>query len=225
MPQVSVPYNAEGNSYAFRAEHCNVRLQRAMTDVFRRAGLANVTIQSLDVRGLLAARSGADVGRHRRRRTPTVASTCASSFCEAMAEQTGGRAVVRNNDMERQVRPLIEESSFYYLLGVEAPAVKDDGRLHEIQVRVARTDVDVRTRRGYFAPTPDERRDARASSDGDAVSAMAGPLPKADMPLDDQRAARSPTRRRRKARRSRSSWVSRGRMSDEGWRERSACRS
>ena len=155
-PQVSVPYSAEGNSYAFRAEHCNARLQRAMTELFRRAGLANVTIQALDVRGLLAGDQA-----------PTLAAIGAVStsggidlrveFLRGVAEQTGGRAVVRNNDLEREVRPLMEESGFYYLLGVEA-SVADDGRLHAIQVRADRPDVEVRTRRGYYAPTPDERK-------------------------------------------------------------------
>jgi hypothetical protein len=105
-------------------------------------------------------------------------------FLRGIAEETGGRAVVHNNDVERQVRPLIEESSSYYLLGVEAPTVKDDGRLHEVKVSVARSGVDVRTRRGYFAPTPEERRRMTASLPGDAETAMTGPLPKADVPLE-----------------------------------------
>jgi hypothetical protein len=154
-----------------------------VTDVYRLAGLANVTIQSLDVRGVIATDQA-----------PTLAAIggvetnggidLRVEFLRGIAEHTGGRAVVRNNEMERQVRPLIEETSFYYLLGVEAPAVKEGGRLHEVQVRVARTGVDVRTRRGYFAPTPDERRGSVPSGAGDVLSAMAGPLPKADVPLD-----------------------------------------
>ncbi len=182
-PQVSVPYSAEGNNYAYRAEHCNVRKQRALADVYRRAGLANVTIQSLDARGLIATD-----------RAPTLAEIGAIDtnggidlrveFLRGIAEQTGGRAVVRNNDMEREVRPLIEETSFYYLLGVEAPTVKDDGRLHQIKVSTARPGVEVRTRRGYFAPTPEERRRMVATETGDAEAAMTGPLPKADVPLE-----------------------------------------
>ena len=182
-PQVSVPYSAEGNNYAYRTEHCNVRKQRALTDVYRRAGLANVTIQSVDARGLIATD-----------RAPTLADIGAVDtnggidlrveFLRGIAEQTGGRAVVRNNDMEREVRPLIEETSFYYLLGVEAPTVKDDGRLHDIKVSVPRPGVDVRTRRGYFAPTPEERRRMVATESGDAEAAMAGPLPRADVPLE-----------------------------------------
>ena len=154
-PQVSVPYFAEGNNYAYRTEHCNVRKQRTMADVYRRAGLANITIEAIDVRGLQASDPAPTLA------TIGVVDTSGGidmrvEFLRGIAEQTGGRAVVRNNDAEREVRPLIEESSFYYLLGVEAP-VADDGRLHAIKVNVTRPGVEVRTRRGYIAPTPAER--------------------------------------------------------------------
>ena len=176
-PQVYVPYNTIGNTDAIHEENCNTLKQRLMTEVFRRASLANVTIQAVDVRGLLPGASGAQPPN-------TGGIDLRIQYLQAMAEETGGRAVVRSNDMERQVRPLIEESSFYYLLGVEPPVAKDDGRLHNIKVTVTRPGVEVRTRRGYFAPTPDERKRMIANGPGDASAAMAGPLPKSDVPLE-----------------------------------------
>jgi VWFA-related protein len=178
VPMVFVPYNLIGNTAPIQQEHCNTLKQRTMTDVFRRASLANVTIQSVDVRGLLATDRAAPPP------PPNANFDFRVQYLQAMAEETGGRAVVRNNDMEHQVRPLIEESSFYYLLGVEAPRVADDGRLHAIQVRVNRPGVEVRTRRGYYAPTPEERKRTLAMEAGDVAAAMAGPLPKTDLPLE-----------------------------------------
>src|SRR5262245_3691413 len=181
-PQVSVPYLAQGNSYLFRIEHCNARKHRAMADMYRRANLANVTIQAIDVRGLVAGD-----------KAPTLASLgvvdtsggidLRVEFLRGIAEQTGGRAVVRNNDAEREVRPLIEESSFYYLLGVEMP-IANDGQLHTIKVDVSRPGVEVRTRRGYVAPTSEERRRMLSAAPASAGTAIARLLPTADLPLE-----------------------------------------
>ena len=181
--QVSTPYDAEAKSYLFRVEHCNVLKQRAMADVFRRAALSNVTIQAVDARGLVASD-----------RAPTLGDIGAVDtaggidlrveFLQTMAENTGGRAVVRNNDGEREVPALFDETSVYYLLGVEAPPAGDSGRLHRIQVQVGRPGVDVRTRHGYYTPTPDERKAAAAAATSGVDTAIADVLPRADLPLD-----------------------------------------
>jgi hypothetical protein len=101
-----------------------------------------------------------------------------------MSEDTGGRAVVRTNEMEREVASLFEESSAYYLLGVAAPPGRDDGRLHHIKVTVDRPGAEVRTRRGYYAPTGAERRRLAARAGRDVETAMAGVFPKTDVALD-----------------------------------------
>jgi VWFA-related protein len=179
--QVPVPSDPIGKAYIYRVEHCNATKQKAMSDAFRRAALSNVTLQAVDVRGLQAtdrAPTLGDIG---------VAETTGRidprvEFLRAMAENTGGRAVVRNNDMEREVPALFEETSAYYLLGVEAPPANEPGRLHRIQVRVGRPGVETRTRHGYYTPTPQERR--MATNPGDVAAAIAGVLPRTDLPLD-----------------------------------------
>jgi VWFA-related protein len=181
--QVPVPYDAIGKSYIFRVEHCNALKQKAMADVFRRAALSNVTIQAVDARGLLAADRAAtlsDIGAVE----TTGGIDLRVEFLQTMAESTGGRAVVRNNDMEREIPALFEETSAYYLLGVEAPPSSDNGRLHRLQVRVDRPGVEVRTRHGYYTPTPDDRKAAAATVAGDVNTAIAGVLPRTDLPLD-----------------------------------------
>jgi hypothetical protein len=148
-------------------QHCNAIQRKTMDDAIRQAALANVTVQAIDVRGLLP--SGIDLR---------------ISYLQAMSEDTGGRAVVRTNDMEREVPALLAETSAYYLLGVEAPRGRDGGRLHAIRVEVDRPNVDVRTRRGYYAPTVAERRQLAARADRNVDLAMAGVLPRADIPLE-----------------------------------------
>jgi VWFA-related protein len=179
--QVPVPYDPIGKSYIYRVEHCNAAKQKAMSDAFRRAALSNVTLQAVDVRGLLPgdrAPKLSDLG---------VVETTGGidlrvEFLQAMAENTGGRAVVRNNEMERELPALFDETSAYYLLGVEAPPATDPGRLHRIQVRVGRPGVETRTRHGYYTPTPEERK--AAANTGDLDTAIAGVLPRTDLPLD-----------------------------------------
>jgi len=49
----------------------------------------------------------------------------------------------------------MQELHYQYVLGFTPPV--QDGRLHEIQVRVRRPDLIVRARQGYLAPTADGR--------------------------------------------------------------------
>ncbi len=164
---VDVPYNPIGASAAYAHQHCNALKQKAMMGAIQRASLANVTVQAVDVRGVTPSGIDLNIG-----------------FLRAMSEDTGGRAVVRTNEMERQVPALFAETRAYYLLGVEAPAVRDDGRMHAIRVEVGRPGLEVRSRRGYYAPSAAERRRGATSGDRGGDAALAGVLPKADLPLD-----------------------------------------
>src|SRR5688572_4766050 len=74
---------------------------------------------------------------------------------QTVADWTGGRAVLNTNVPEESVRPILDESSAYYLLAFQTTDVKRDGRFHPITVKVNRPDLQVRTRKGYYAdPVP-----------------------------------------------------------------------
>jgi hypothetical protein len=100
-----------------------------------------------------------------------------------MAETTGGRAIVNNNDMERGVRALLDESASYYYLGVERPIARRDGEFHPIQVRVNRPGLDVRTRKGYYEPTKKAQQALAARLPRPIDRAITGALPQGDFPL------------------------------------------
>jgi VWFA-related protein len=143
-------------------DNCEQRKHDAMLDVFRQAALANVTISAIDPNGIGG-------GGH-----------SYPEFLRTIAENTGGRAVVHDNDPEREVPALLLESSSYYLLGFESASRSSDGAFHRIGVKVPGRDLEVRSRIGYFAP---KGRETKAAAAGSLEAAIAGHLPKADLPL------------------------------------------
>jgi VWFA-related protein len=170
----------DGQQYLSLVLACNLRKRDAMVRVFRQAQLSNVTIQAVDPKGLVVG----DIGPINPSAPLSGLSTQRLEFLKTMAETTGGRAVVNSNAPERQVTALFDETRSYYLIGVDSGARTDDGKLHRVQVQVNRPDVEVRTREGFYTPTAKERREMAAQPTRSLDEAIAGPLPKGDVPLD-----------------------------------------
>ena len=72
---------------------------------------------------------------------------------QELAEQTGGTFAV-HNDISGAIREAVEDASNYYLIGYHPPANSFDekGRLkfHQVEVKVKRTGLKVRTRHGFY---------------------------------------------------------------------------
>lgn len=169
---------------------CNRRKRDALHDSIRNAQLANATIQSVDPSGL-------DLGRLKVsgfRPANNIAgpnnilrddSTRRTELLRSVSEATGGRAVLNNNDMERQVPGLLAESSTYYLLGIERPAAMAPDRFHSVKVRVNKAGLDVRTRSGFYEPGVREQEVAADLGESrDVMLSIAAPVPRSDFPLD-----------------------------------------
>ena len=162
-------------------------LQRKTEQVFLNAQRANVTIYPIDPAGLdgmnqyLAARLGPGnlgVAKHK--------ATVVQDYLAAAAANTGGRTVMNTNDFEPGITGIFEENASYYLIGFERGDVPSDGKLHKLQVKVNRDDVEVRTRSGYYAPEPEKpnkKLDAMTPEAAALARSMAGILPLAGMPL------------------------------------------
>ena len=96
-----------------------------------------------------------------------------------IAENTGAEAFVNTNTPERALRQVVREASAFYLLGYSSTRNPQDGKFHKIGVKVKRSGIDVRARRGYWAPNATEiekaRTDAAAAEaiPADVTSAMA----------------------------------------------------
>jgi VWFA-related protein len=150
-------------------------------DVIRAAAKSNVSIYSIDPRGLtdqgdqnieLAGVQPGDSinGPQLNQRGLQNELRLQLNSLRTFAEQTGGFAVVSRNDFADAFRKIVEENSSYYVLAYYPPNPKPNGRYHSIQVRVSRPGLTVRARDGYAAPT------AKALAASASAAKTTGPL-------------------------------------------------
>ena len=122
----------------------------AYRDAIRAANRHNVAIYPIDLLGLTNRMTGPldlRMGRNGE-------ELKRMSALRAIAEDTGGEAVVGTNNYEQMFAQIATDTSTYYLLGYQPSVYHCDGRFHTITVRVKRAGAVVRARRGYFAPEP-----------------------------------------------------------------------
>jgi len=68
-----------------------------------------------------------------------------------IADLTGGRAFYDTNDIEGAIRKAIDDSAVTYTLGYYVSEDNWDNKFHKIKVKVTRSGVSVRTKKGYLA--------------------------------------------------------------------------
>src|SRR6202161_4050210 len=153
---------------------------RAATDAANRA---DVSIYSIDSRGLLAAPPGGDVTTNAA--TGTSMFTGASVFHQTdqredsrdtlatLSTDTGGKAFFDLGDLSDAFPKIQQENGGYYLIAYNLGAeVKRDGRWRSIHVKVNVPGAHVRYRDGYYAPRDFQHleKEDRAQQLADAVN-------------------------------------------------------
>jgi len=126
--------------------------------VIRSANRAGASIYPIDPRGLVAARGSDEVGR----------DTAGQDALLALANDTGGRAVLRSADLADDLSRIARDASSYYLITFQSER-EADGRFHALDVRVRRPGVQLRARKGYWATLADSVRLSRLSTSAQAV--------------------------------------------------------
>jgi len=115
----------------------------------------NVGIYAIDPRGLPTGKRGvikpAGVPDEDYFSTATVR---AHQGLYALAEDTGGFALLKSNDVAPVFNRIVSDSSRYYLLGYIAPPAPSRARYRRLEVQVNRPGVRVRARPGYYATPP-----------------------------------------------------------------------
>ena len=105
----------------------------------------------------------------------------------AMAEETGGFAAVRTNDIAAALARIARENSTYYLLGYHSDSTRSPGRFRKIEVRVRKPGLRVRARRGYVPADPKAAKAREAAATGGTSpalrAAMSSPVPVGDVAL------------------------------------------
>jgi VWFA-related protein len=152
------------------------RLALQMSNAFRDANRANVNVYTVDVCGL---RSPPPPGPP----PPTCQPGLEIDYLNTVAAATGARAVVNTNDFEPGIAAIFVENSSYYLLGYHSTDTRLDGKLRRLDVRVNRPGVSVRTRSGYVADRPDDAKRKAELEASPLGAALAGVLPKGDLPM------------------------------------------
>lgn len=127
-----------------------------LEDLIRTANTNNTAIYTLDPRGLVGG---------------------VADQLWLLAERTGATAFVNTNTPEKALRQVIKDASAFYLLGYASTRNPADGKFHQIKVRVKRSGVDVRARKGYWAPSASDMdraaREAATAPPNDVTEALA----------------------------------------------------
>jgi VWFA-related protein len=71
-----------------------------------------------------------------------------------LADGTGGSFFRNRNDLGAGLKAQAHGPETVYLLELSLDGVKEDGKYHDLKIKVDRSGVDVQARRGYFTPKP-----------------------------------------------------------------------
>ena len=121
-------------------------LARELGELTRTANRANATLYTIDPRGLVA---GADLdeqldpveyGEHVRKTQDSL---------RVLADETGGIAVVNQNDFDKALKRIDNETSDYYMLGYTSTNPDPTKRTRKIEVKVTRPGMRVISRTSY----------------------------------------------------------------------------
>jgi VWFA-related protein len=163
---------------------------RAATDAANRA---NVSVYSIDARGMFATPPGGDA--------TTASAIGTSAFSGAsvyhqtdqredsrdtlatLSTDTGGRAFFDLGDLSDAFPRIQQDNGGYYLIGYSLPTgVKQDGRWHAVRVTVNMPEAHVHYRNGYYAPR-DFQHLEKEDRDQQLADAMTSENPSVELPI------------------------------------------
>jgi VWFA-related protein len=139
------PNLAQGQQFA------DADLARDLAELTRTANRANATIYTIDPRGLVG---GPDLDENV---DPTEWYNYVRNSIDSLrviAEQTGGIAVVNQNDFDKALKRIDAETSDYYVLGYYSSNPDPTKRTRQIEVKVTRPGLDVWSRKSYTLKAP-----------------------------------------------------------------------
>jgi hypothetical protein len=100
-----------------------------------------------------------------------------------LAQETGGFAVLNNNDINLGIQRALKDQQTYYLIGFDPEDEKFDRKYHSIKLKVNRPGLQVRTRAGFIGFADDVRPAAPQTRNAQILSALFSPFGARDLGL------------------------------------------
>jgi len=169
----------------------------------RAVNQANIAIYPVDARGLIGvfeAMPSMDVANRGMSRQAAINANSRASqsifntqaTMRELADRTGGRAFINNNDIAGAIRKAVDDSQVTYNIAFSPDHDQWDGKFHEIKVKVNRSRLEVRHRKGYVAFQERDKQDDQKARVADVTLAAASPLEATGLSLTVQKLASSP---------------------------------
>jgi VWFA-related protein len=132
------------------------------------AAQSNVTINSMDARGLYAVsmdagdrRGGPSNSERNESQYRTQSMMLNEDVMSELSDGTGGIYFHNSNDLAGGFQVLTTVPEYVYLLEMSLQNVKQDGSYHPLKVKVDQDGLKLQARRGYFAPKPGNAKNAK----------------------------------------------------------------
>lgn len=160
-------YNPQGQAYLSAtddpttlfsqqgAEFADADLARELSEVTRAANRANVTFYAIDPRGLVGM---ADMDQKIDQTEWQDYIRKSQDSLQVLANETGGFAVVNQNDFDKALKRIDAETSDYYVLGYYSSNPDPFRRNRRLEVKVTRKGVDVWARPGYSLKSKSQKK-------------------------------------------------------------------
>jgi VWFA-related protein len=140
-------------------------MDTSINRVTRAINSADVAVYPVDIRGLMPALNPttATATTAKGGATPPPIFTTAATISpnqdtmRAIAELTGGRVYLNTNAIGEAIRRAIDDSRVSYVLGYRSSRPDNDNKFRNITVKVSRSGVELRHRKGYLALTAPAR--------------------------------------------------------------------
>ena len=132
-------------------EFSDAELQSMLTELTREANRSNVTMYTIDPRGLVGPLSDLDQEVEPVQWQAFVRKS--QDSLRVLADDTGGIAVVNQNDFDKALKRIDAETSDYYVLGYYSSNPDPTQRRRKLEVRVTRPNLTVQSRKEYVLRT------------------------------------------------------------------------
>jgi VWFA-related protein len=146
-----LPRQDPNNVAPVTEEFADAQLAQQLERMTQTANRVNATIFTIDPRGVVAA---GDIAENVDPREWQLYVGKTQDTLRVIASETGGVAIVNQNEFDGALKRIDAEASDYYMLGYYAKDLDASRREHHIEVQVKRSGLTVAARKVYVAKMP-----------------------------------------------------------------------